>query len=58
MITPKNVEQVFVYKDPKLAHAVNQVSIVTLQNGEVLMGFNEERYPHHADSGGHGPGAG
>lgn len=51
MVTPKNVEQVFVYKDPELAHAVNQVSIITLQNSEVLMGFNEERYPHHADSG-------
>ncbi|MBA7611299.1 hypothetical protein ES703_18519 [subsurface metagenome] len=72
MVTPKNVEQVFVYKDPKvahganqmristlqnvykdpkLAHAVNQTSIVTLQNGEILMGFNEERYPIHADSG-------
>jgi hypothetical protein len=51
MVTPKNVEQVFVYKDPKLAHAVNQVSVITLQNGEVLMGFNEERGPVHADSG-------
>jgi hypothetical protein len=51
MVTPKNVEQVSVYKDPKLAHAVNQVSMITLQNGEVLMGFNEERYPIHADSG-------
>ena len=51
MVTPKNVEQVFVYKDAELAHAVNQTSILTLQNGEILMGFNEERYPHHADSG-------
>ena len=51
MVIPKNVEQVSVYKDPKLAHALNQVSIITLQNGEVLMGFNEERYPRHADSG-------
>jgi len=72
MVTPKNIEQVFVYKDPKvatggnqitistlkdvykdpkLAHAVNQTSILTLQNGEILLGFNEERYPIHADSG-------
>ena len=51
MITPKNVEQVSVYKDPKLAHAANQSSILTLQNGEVLMGYNEERYPYHSDSG-------
>ena len=51
IVTPKNIEQIFVYKDPKLAHTVNQVSIITLQNSEVLMGFNEERYPRHADSG-------
>ena len=51
MVKIRNVEQVLVYKDPKLAHAVNQVSIITLQNGELLMGFNEERYPVHADSG-------
>ena len=51
MVTLKNVEQVFVYKDPKLAHAANQVSMLTLQNGEILMGYNEERYPVHADSG-------
>ncbi len=47
----KDAEHVFVYKDPELAHACNQVSLVTLQNGEVFMGFNEERYPVHADSG-------
>ena len=51
MVTPNNVEQVFVYKNPELAHALNQVSILTLQNGEVLMGYNEERYPYHSDSG-------
>jgi len=51
MVTPKNVEQVSVYKDPKLAHALNQSSLIALQNGELLMGFNEERYPRHADSG-------
>ena len=47
----KDVEHVFVYKDPKLAHACNQVSIVALKNGELLLGFNEERWPIHADSG-------
>ena len=51
MVTPKNVEQIMVYKDPEFAHAVNQVSIIKLQNGELFMGFNEERYPFHADSG-------
>ncbi len=51
MVTPKNVEQISVYKDSKLAHAVNQTSMITLQNGEILMGYNEERYPVHADSG-------
>ena len=51
MVQMRDVEHVFVYKDPELAHACNQVSIVALQNGELLMGFNEERYPVHADSG-------
>ncbi len=47
----KDVEHVVVYKDPKLAHACNQTSIILLQNGELFLGFNEERYPIHADSG-------
>ncbi len=47
----EDVEHVFVYKDPELAHACNQVSIVALRSGDVLLGFNEERYPIHADSG-------
>ncbi len=51
MVEIKDVEHVFVYKDPELAHACNQVSIVLLQNGELFLGFNEERYPVHADSG-------
>jgi hypothetical protein len=51
MVSIKDVEHVFVYKDPDHAQACNQVSIVLLQNGEVFMGFNEERYPIHADSG-------
>ena len=51
MVSIKDVEHVFVYKDPDLAHACNQVSIVLLQNGELFLGFNEERYPIHADSG-------
>ncbi|MBD3254550.1 MAG: hypothetical protein GF383_05630 [Candidatus Lokiarchaeota archaeon] len=51
MVRIKDVEHVFVYKDPDLMHACNQVSIVLLQNGELFLGFNEERYPIHADSG-------
>ena len=51
MVSMKDAEHVFVYKDPDLAHACNQVSLVALQKGEVFMGFNEERYPVHADSG-------
>jgi len=51
MLRMKDVEHVFVYKDPDLAHACNQVSLVALRDGELLMGFNEERYPIHADSG-------
>lgn len=51
MVNIKDVEHVSVYKDPELAHACNQASIVLLQNGELFLGFNEERYPVHADSG-------
>ena len=51
MVSIKDVEHIMVYKDPELAHACNQVSIVLLQNGELFMGFNEERYSIHADSG-------
>ena len=51
MIHPKDVEHILVHKDPELKHACNQTSIITLQNGTVLLGFNEERYPVHMDSG-------
>ncbi|MHA1804600.1 MAG: sialidase family protein [Promethearchaeota archaeon] len=51
MINIKDVEHVVAYKDPELAHACNQGSLILLQNGELLLGFNEERYPVHADSG-------
>jgi hypothetical protein len=51
MTNIKDIEYVTIYKDPDLAHACNQVSIVLLQNGELFLGFNEERYPVHADSG-------
>jgi len=47
----KDVEHVVAYKDPELAHACNQVSLIRLQSGELFLGFNEERYPVHADSG-------
>ena len=49
MITPSDVEHVMAYKEP--AHAVNQRSIIRLQNGELLFGFNQERGKAHADSG-------
>jgi len=51
MVSIKNVEHIVIYKDPDLAHACNQGSIVLLQNGELFLGFNEERYPIHTDSG-------
>ena len=51
MVSIKDVDHVIVYKDPDLAHACNQVSIVLLENGELFLGFNEERYPINADSG-------
>jgi sialidase-1 len=47
----KDVEHITIYKDPDHEHACNQVSIVLLQNGELFLGFNEEKYPVHADSG-------
>jgi hypothetical protein len=49
MVSIQALEHFFVYKNP--GHACNQVSVIALQNGETLMGFNEERYPIHADSG-------
>jgi hypothetical protein len=49
MVNVKNVEHIFVYKDP--AHATNQVSIVNSQSGDILMAFNEERGPYHRDNG-------
>lgn len=49
MVSIQDVEHFFVCKNPD--RACNQTSIIALQNGEVLMGFNEERYPIHADSG-------
>ncbi|MDE0223602.1 MAG: hypothetical protein OXP28_00515, partial [Gammaproteobacteria bacterium] len=45
----RDPEYVQVHKDP--AHATNQVSLVQLAGGELLLGFNEERGPIHADSG-------
>ena len=48
MVSIKDVEHVSIYKDPDFAQACNQVSIVLLQNGDVFLGFNEERYPIHA----------
>ncbi len=49
MITPSDVEHVMAYKEPE--HAVNQGSIIRLQSGEILFGFNQERGKVHADSG-------
>ncbi|MCP4755092.1 MAG: exo-alpha-sialidase [Proteobacteria bacterium] len=51
MTSIKDIEHVRVYKDPDGEHACNQVSMVLLRNGDLLLGFNEERYPIHADSG-------
>jgi sialidase-1 len=45
----RDVEHVLAYQDPK--HACNQGSIVRLANGELLLGYNEERGVAHADSG-------
>ncbi len=47
MIT--NVEHILAHHDPD--HACNQGSIVSLNNGELLLGYNQERGRHHSDSG-------
>jgi sialidase-1 len=44
-----DVEHRQVLFDP--AHAVNQGSIVHLQDGRLMLGFNQERTREHADSG-------
>jgi len=49
MITPTDVEHVLAYQDPE--HACNQGSIIKLSNGELLLGFNQERGLIHSDSG-------
>ncbi len=43
------VETTLAYKD--LDQACNQGSIIRLRNGELLLGFNQERGRFHADSG-------
>ena len=48
-IQPKDVEHVLAYRDP--AHACNQGSLIRLHNGELLLGYNEERGTRHQDSG-------
>lgn len=42
-------ESTLAYKDPD--HACNQGSLIQLANGELLLGFNQERSRLHADSG-------
>ena len=44
-----DVEHVHALQDP--LHATNQGSIVSLANGELLLGYNQERGLAHADSG-------
>ena len=48
-IAPRNLEHVLAWHDP--VHASNQGSIVQLRNGELLLGYNQERGRAHADSG-------
>ena len=45
----KDVEHILAWHDPE--HACNQGSLVRLQNGELLLGYNQERGKRHADSG-------
>lgn len=45
----KNAEHIMAVLDPE--HASNQGSIVALNDGRLLLGFNQERGRRHADSG-------
>jgi sialidase-1 len=43
------MQHVLAYSDPE--HACNQGSLIALRNGELLLGYNQERGRVHADSG-------
>ena len=45
----KDIEHILAYHDPE--HACNQGSIISLDNGEILFGYNQERGLVHSDSG-------
>ena len=45
----RDVEHVLAYRDTR--HATNQGSIIRLDNGDLLLGYNEERGRVHSDSG-------
>lgn len=49
MITLTEVEHVLAHHDPE--HASNQGSLIKLANGELMLGFNQERGLRHSDSG-------
>lgn len=51
MPTIKNASHAIIYKDPTHQHCCNQASLKRLSNGEVVVVFNEERFPFHHDSG-------
>jgi len=51
MVAISDITYVMVYKDKEKKHAVNQVNVKQLKNGDVVMVFNEERGPIHADTG-------
>ncbi len=44
-----DMQHVLAYHDPD--HACNQGSLIKLANGELLLGYNQERGRVHADSG-------
>jgi hypothetical protein len=48
-VTPANVEHILAYSGPE--HACNQGSIIRLDDGRLMLGFNIERGRHHSDSG-------
>lgn len=48
-VVPKDVEHVLAVADRE--HACNQGSLIALANGELLLGYNQERGRRHQDSG-------
>ncbi|MBK8023736.1 MAG: exo-alpha-sialidase [Chloroflexi bacterium] len=51
MTTITEVNHSLLDKDVSLAHCYNQANIRLLRNGELVVVYNEERFPYHHDTG-------